>query len=81
MGFLDPRKIQDILVPATAALGAIGAFGASVAAGIKWLKPVLTELFGSALAIPLTVALSGSAALLILWAPIVRCRRKASCCA
>ncbi len=71
MAFFDPRKIQDILVPATAALGTIGAFGTSVAAGIKWLKPVLEDLlgpsWGPSVATPLTLFVSISAALLVLW--------------
>ena len=71
MAFLDPKKIQDIVVPATAALGAIGAFGASVAAGVKWLKPVLKDLlgpsWGPSVATPLTLAVSICAALLVLW--------------
>ena len=50
----EPRKSA----PATAALGAVGAFVASVAAGIKWLQPVLTDLVGPAFATPLTILLS-----------------------
>jgi hypothetical protein len=67
VAFLDPRKIQEILGPATAALGAIGAFVAAVAAGIKWLQPVLSELVGPALAAPLTFLVSIAAAALVVW--------------
>lgn len=65
--FLDPRKIQDILVPATKALATIGGFGASVYAGITWLSPKLADIVGPAVATPLTFAVSISAASLVLW--------------
>jgi hypothetical protein len=67
MKFLDPKNIQDVLVPATAALTGIGALVGLVYADFKWLAPALTETLGSGAGIPLAVILPVLAALLLTW--------------
>src|SRR6266849_4325364 len=63
----DSRKLQEIVAAATGWLLTAGTFVGTVAAGVKWLTPVVEVYLGAALATPLTIIVSSLTACLVLW--------------
>jgi len=63
----DPRKLQEIVAAASGWLLTAGTFVGTVAAGVKWLTPVVEVYLGAAVATPLTIIVSSLTACLVLW--------------
>jgi hypothetical protein len=64
---LDLNRLEQVLKLAGAPLVALGTFVGSVAAGIKWLRPILVNAVGPDIAGPLAIAGPALAAILALW--------------
>jgi Novel STAND NTPase 1 len=66
---LDPKKLRELLETAVGPLAAFGALVGAVAAGVKWLTPVLADSIGlgPAFAQSLAICLPLLAASVLLW--------------